>query len=53
MRDTIRRGGSILIPPFALDRTEIVLRTLDDLTRPGSTAKVPCMSTARWRWQRG
>lgn len=54
VRDTIRRGGSVLIPAFALDRTEIVLRTLDDLTRAGSIPRVPVhvdspMALAAWQ----
>lgn len=53
VRDTVRRGGSILIPAFALDRTEIVLRTLDDLTRGGLIPRVPVyvdspMALAAW-----
>lgn len=51
--DTIRRGGSVLIPAFALDRTEIVLRTLGDLTRVGAIPRVPVyvdspMALAAW-----
>lgn len=53
VRDTIRHGGSVLIPAFALDRTEIVLRTLDDLTRAGALPRVPVyvdspMALAAW-----
>lgn len=53
VRDTIRRGGSVLIPAFALDRTEIVLRTLSDLTRSGLIPRVPVyvdspMALAAW-----
>lgn len=53
VRDTIRRGGSILIPAFALDRTEIVLRTLGDLTRADLIPRVPVyvdspMAVAAW-----
>ncbi len=53
VRDTVRRGGSVLIPAFALDRTEIVLRTLDGLTRAGEIPRVPVyvdspMALAAW-----
>lgn len=53
VRDTIGRGGSILIPAFAVDRTEIVLRTLSDLTRTGALPRVPVyvdspMALASW-----
>lgn len=53
VRDTIRRGGSVLIPAFALDRTEIVLRTLSELTHAGAIPRVPVyvdspMALAAW-----
>lgn len=53
VRDTVRRGGSVLIPAFALDRTEIVLRTLNELTLGGQIPRVPVyvdspMALAAW-----
>jgi metallo-beta-lactamase family protein len=41
VRRTIRRGGTVLIPAFAVDRTEIVLRELRRLTRAGEIPAVP------------
>jgi metallo-beta-lactamase family protein len=53
IRETVRRGGSILIPAFALDRTELVLRALSELTRSGAIPRVPAhvdspMALAAW-----
>ena len=41
IRRTIRRGGSVVIPAFAVDRTEIVLLALADLVESGSIPEVP------------
>ena len=41
IRDTISRGGSVVIPAFAVDRTEIVLAALRRLTREGKIPRVP------------
>ncbi|WP_024288593.1 MBL fold metallo-hydrolase [Cellulomonas sp. KRMCY2] len=41
IRRTIRRGGSVLIPAFAVDRTELVLNTLSHLIRDGQVPLVP------------
>jgi metallo-beta-lactamase family protein len=38
---TIRRGGSVLIPAFAVDRTEIVLQALQRLMSAGAIPAVP------------
>jgi metallo-beta-lactamase family protein len=38
---TIRRGGSVLIPAFAVDRTEVVLHALARLRRAGAIQDVP------------
>jgi len=38
---TIARGGSVVIPAFAVDRTEIVLLTLDRLIGEGRIPDVP------------
>jgi len=38
---TIERGGTVLIPAFAVDRTEIVLVTLDRLMNAGRIPQVP------------
>jgi metallo-beta-lactamase family protein len=35
---TLRRGGSVIIPAFAVDRTEVILRTLRELR---ATADIP------------
>ena len=41
IRRTIDRGGSVLIPAFAVDRTEVVLKTISDLRREGRIPHVP------------
>ena len=41
IRRTARRGGSILIPAFAVDRTEVVLQTLTELTRAERIPHLP------------
>ncbi|MFI6620250.1 hypothetical protein [Streptomyces sp. NPDC050528] len=33
---TLRRGGTVVIPAFAIDRTEVVLHELAELRRRGS-----------------
>ena len=38
---TTKRHGSVLIPAFAVDRTEIMLMTLKDLIRTGKIPKLP------------
>lgn len=41
IRRTARRGGSVLIPAFAVDRTEVVLKTLTDLLHEGRIPPLP------------
>lgn len=41
VRRTIGRGGSVLIPAFAVDRTSIVLLTLTQMIRQGRIPDVP------------
>ncbi|MGO4599888.1 MBL fold metallo-hydrolase RNA specificity domain-containing protein [Terrabacter sp. 2RAF25] len=41
IRRTIRRGGSVVIPAFAVDRTEIVLLALADLVESDAVPDVP------------
>ena len=41
VRRTIERGGSVLIPAFAVDRTEVVLKTIAQLRRDGRIPHVP------------
>jgi metallo-beta-lactamase family protein len=38
---TVHRGGSVLIPAFAVDRTEVLLCALHELSRAGSIPDVP------------
>jgi metallo-beta-lactamase family protein len=40
---TVARGGSVLIPAFAVDRTEIVLCALRDLMGRGDVPQVPVL----------
>jgi metallo-beta-lactamase family protein len=41
IRRTAQRGGSILIPAFAVDRTEVVLKALTDLLHAGRIPALP------------
>ena len=41
VRRTVERGGSVLVPAFAVDRTEVVLRTLSEMRRHGRIPEVP------------
>lgn len=38
---TVERGGSVLIPAFAVDRTELLVLALQDLMRGGRIPQVP------------
>ncbi|NUR60933.1 MAG: MBL fold metallo-hydrolase, partial [Catenulispora sp.] len=38
---TLKRGGTVLIPAFAVDRTEMILHELTDLARRGVLHEVP------------
>ena len=41
IRRTVARGGSVLVPAYAVDRTEIVLQALTDLRVSGRIPEVP------------
>jgi metallo-beta-lactamase family protein len=41
LHDTLTRGGTVLIPAFAVDRTEVVLIRLGELMREGLVPSVP------------
>lgn len=41
IRRTVARGGSVLVPAFAVDRTELVLHALSELRRRGDIPAVP------------
>ena len=41
IRRTVARGGSVVIPAFAVDRTEVILRSLHDLRHAGGIPDVP------------
>ncbi len=41
IRRTIERGGSVLIPAFAIDRTELVLKALGEMRRDGRIPSCP------------
>ncbi len=41
IRRTARRGGSVLIPAFAVDRTEVVLQTLTQMLHDGRIPDLP------------
>ncbi|MCL1838168.1 MAG: MBL fold metallo-hydrolase [Propionibacteriaceae bacterium] len=41
IRKTAKRGGSVLIPAFAVDRTEVLLKTLTQLQTSGRIPEIP------------
>ncbi len=41
IRRTSRRGGSVLVPAFAVDRTEVVLKTLTELMQQDRIPRLP------------
>ncbi|HET9631522.1 MAG TPA: MBL fold metallo-hydrolase [Terrabacter sp.] len=41
IRRTVRRGGSVVVPAFAVDRTEVVLLAIADLVESGAIPDVP------------
>ncbi len=41
IRRTVRRGGSVLVPAFAVDRTEVVLKTLSTMQAEGRIPQLP------------
>lgn len=41
VRRTVARGGSVLVPAFAVDRTQIVVHELGELQRAGRIPQVP------------
>jgi len=41
IRRTVKRGGSVLVPAFAVDRTEILLKTLAEMKSAGRIPDVP------------
>ena len=41
IRRTVRRGGSVLVPAFAVDRTEVLLKTLSEMQDDGRIPQVP------------
>ena len=41
IRRTVARGGSVVIPAFAVDRTEVVLHALAELVASGAVPDVP------------
>ena len=43
IRRTLRRGGSVIIPAFAVDRTEVILRTLRELRESGDIPAAPVL----------
>ena len=49
IRRTVERGGTVLIPAFAVDRTELVLLELHRLMRAGDIPACRSSWTARWR----
>jgi metallo-beta-lactamase family protein len=40
---TLKRGGSVIIPAFAVDRTEVILRTIRELRLAGEIPQAPVL----------
>ena len=47
---TVARGGSVVIPAFAVDRTELLLLALGDLLRAAGFLRCRFTWTAPWRF---
>mgnify|MGYP001028488368 FL=1 len=41
IRDTVEQGGSVLMPAFAVGRSQVLLHTIDSLIKQGEIPKVP------------
>jgi metallo-beta-lactamase family protein len=41
IRRTVKRGGSVLVPAFAVDRTEVILKTLAEMKSDGRIPDIP------------
>lgn len=41
VRETIERGGAVLLPAFAVGRAQVLLHTIDSLIKSGDIPKVP------------
>jgi metallo-beta-lactamase family protein len=46
-----RHGGTVVIPSFAVDRTEVLLIALGRLVTVGKVRRSPSSPTARWHWR--
>ena len=49
IKDTVARGGKVIIPAFAIGRVEEVLYWIKKLEDEGRFRSCRCFSTARWR----
>ena len=49
IKDTVARGGKVIIPAFAIGRVEEVLYWIKNLEDAGRFRSCRCFSTARWR----
>ena len=49
VRDTVKRGGKVIVPAFAIGRVEEILYWLKKLEEEGRIPACPCSWTARWR----
>ncbi|UOD49342.1 MBL fold metallo-hydrolase RNA specificity domain-containing protein [Orrella daihaiensis] len=41
IKDTVERGGAVLLPAFAVGRSQVLLHTIDSLIKSGQIPKVP------------
>lgn len=41
IKETVQRGGTVIIPAFAVDRTEVVLRQIGELMKNGTLPPTP------------
>ena len=52
IRATAERGGSVIVPAFAIERTQKFVFILEHLIESGLFRGCPCFATARWRSRR-
>ena len=52
IRTAVQRGGSVVVPSFAVERTQKFLFMLKELMESGEIPRVPVLATVPWRSRR-
>ena len=52
IRQTVQRGGSVIVPAFAVERTQKFLFMLKELMESGQLPPSRCSATVRWQFRR-